>query len=338
MSRVLVTGGNGFVAGWCIVALLEDGHEVVATLRVPGRAREVRAAIAGRVDASSRLEFAIVDLSSDRGWHDAMLGCEHVLHVASPLSGDGEDAEALISVALDGTLRVLAAAERARVTRVVLTSSCAAATPHSSQLSGTVDETCWTDADEVGLSPYRRSKVLAERAAWDHIASTNGGLELTTVLPGAVFGPALTAAAMSSLQVIDALLDGSAIALPRLGFEVVDVRDVAAAHLLAMSSPKAAGERFIVSGELLWFADIAEILRAQLGDDASQVPTRTLTDDDFRALADVSPELATLLPLLGRDLRHSADKAERMLGWRPRSASETVVDSGRSLISFGASG
>ncbi len=335
VSRVLVTGGTGFVAGWCVVQLLEGGHEVVATIRSPVREREVLAALAGLADAS-RLEFATVDLSTDHGWDDAMAGCDYVLHVASPLSADGDDPDALIAVAREGTLRVIAAAERARVKRVVLTSSCAAATPHSSQLSGTVDETCWTDADEPGLSLYRRSKTLAERAAWDHIGRTNSATELATVLPAAVFGPALTCASLGSLQVIAALLDGSAVALPRLGFEVVDVRDVAAAHLLAMSSPQAAGERFIVSGELLWFADIAEILREQLGEDASRVPAQTLTDDDFRAFAEVSPELATLLPLLGRDLRHSAAKAERVLGWRPRSATETVADSGRSLISFGA--
>ena len=277
-------------------------------------------------------------LTNDDGWDDAMAGCEYVLQVASPLAVAGEEADSLISQARDGTVRVLAAAEPAGVARVVLTSSCAAATPHSSQLSGTVDETCWTDADEPGLAPYRRSKVLAERAAWDLVARERCSVELTTVLPAAVFGPALMPSSLGSLRVIAALLDGSAIAIPRLGFEVVDVRDVAAAHLLAMTAPEAAGERFIIAGELCWFADLAEILRAQLGPDASRVPSETLTDDAFRAFAEVSPELATLLPLLGRDLQHSAAKAKRILGWRPRPAIETIADSGRCLMSFAATG
>jgi dihydroflavonol-4-reductase len=336
VSRVLVTGGTGFIAGWCIAQLLVASHEVVATVRVPERERDVRAATGAHVDASTRLEFATVDLSSDEGWDDAMAGCEYVLHLASPLTVDGEEPDTLLAVARDGTLRVLAAAERAGVSRVVLTSSCAAATPHSSQPSGIVDETCWTDADEPGLSPYRRAKTLAERAAWDYLARGGCNVELTTVLPAAVFGPALTKSSIGSLQVIASLLDGSAIAIPRLGFEVVDVRDVAAAHLLAMTATDAAGERFIVSGELLWFGDVAEILRAQLGPDASRVPTERLTDEAFRAVAEVSPELATLLPLLGRDLQHSAAKARRILGWRPRPAIETINDSGRCLVSFGA--
>jgi dihydroflavonol-4-reductase len=329
VAKVLVTGGTGFVAGWCIVQLLDDGHDVVATIRAPEREREVRAAVA--TEDPERLRFAIADLTSDDGWDDATAGCDFVLHVASPLSTTG-DADSIISQARDGTRRVLAAAKRAGVTRVVLTSSCAAATPHSTQLTGTVDETCWTDDDESGLAPYRRSKVLAERAAWDYAAAND--IELTSVLPASVFGPAPSAASLGSLRIIAALLDGSAIAIPRLGFEVVDVRDVAAAHLLAMSVPEAAGQRFIVAGDVVWFGDIAEMLRAHLGSDASRVPTEQLTDDDFRAVAQLSPELETLLPLLGRALQHSPAKAKRILGWEPRSAVETIVDSARCLIAW----
>ena len=329
-SRVLVTGGTGFIAGWCIAELLEAGHEVVTSVRAPAREQEVRVAVGA--DSASRLRFAVADLTSDAGWDDAVEACEYVLHVASPLSGDGDDAAAIITAAREGTVRVLAAAARGGVRRVVLTSSCAAATPHSSQLTGTVDETCWTDADESGLAPYRRSKVLAERAAWDFVARDAADLELTTVLPAAVFGPARSPSALGSLQIIAALLDGSALAIPRLGFEVVDVRDVAAAHLLAMTAPAAAGERFIVSGDVLWFGDVADILRTRLGADASRVPTESLTDDDFRAVAQVSPQLATLLPLLGRELQHSSAKAQRVLGWQPRPAAETIVDSARCIL------
>ena len=144
--------------------LLEAGHEVVATIRAPEREREVRIAVATRADVSARLEFAVADLSHEDGWDDAASECEYVLHVASPLSVEGEDADSVITRARDGTLRVLAAASRSGVARVVVTSSCAAATPYASQLSGTVDEQCWTDADEPGLATYRRSKVLAEAA------------------------------------------------------------------------------------------------------------------------------------------------------------------------------
>jgi nucleoside-diphosphate-sugar epimerase len=328
MARVLVTGGSGFIAGWCIVQLGEAGHDVVATIRTRERETEVRAAVGDGV----HLELAIADLTDDEGWDDAMAGCDYVLHVASPLSVRGDAAEEIVPLACDGTRRVLAAAARAGIKRVVLTSSCAAATPPATQLSGLVDESCWTDPDEPGLSPYRRSKTVAERAAWD----APGAFELTTILPAAVFGPARSGSTIGSLQVIAALLDGSAVAIPRLGFEVVDVRDVAAAHVLAMTVPEAAERRFIVAGDLLWFADIAEVLRAHLGTDASRVPTATLTDDDFRVVAQLSPELQALLPLLGRELQHSSAEAERVLGWQRRSPTDTIVDSARSLLAFDA--
>jgi nucleoside-diphosphate-sugar epimerase len=327
---VLVTGGTGFIASWCIVELLEAGHDVVASVRAAEREHDVRAAVGAAVDA--RLSFAVADLTSDAGWDEAVAGCDNVLHVASPLSAAGDDDDAIVAAAREGTLRVLAAAERAHVRRVVVTSSCAAATPHATQLTGTVDETCWTDADEPGLAVYRRSKVLAERAAWDYVGRGGCALELTTVLPAAVFGPARSQSALGSLQIIAALLDGSAVAIPRLGFEVVDVRDVATAHLLAMTTPAAAGERFIAAGPVLWFGEIAEILRAELGPDADRVPNDTLTDDDFRAIAQVSPQLATLLPLLGRSLQHSSAKAHRALGWQPRPAVDTIVDSARCIL------
>jgi len=161
VARVLVTGGTGLIAGWCIMRLGEAGHDVVATIRAPEREPEVRAAAGDDV----RLECATADLTGDGGWDEAMAGCDYVLHVASPLSAPGDDADAIVSLARDGTRRVLAAAARAGAKRVVVTSSCAAATPSASQLSGVVDESCWTDADEPGLSPYRRSKTLAERTA-----------------------------------------------------------------------------------------------------------------------------------------------------------------------------
>ena len=328
MTRVAVTGGSGFIAGWCIAQLLEGRHEVVATIRSAQRQAGLRAALGAA--GADRLSFGVADLSRDEGWDEALAGCEVVLHVASPMSAG--EADTMITEAVDGTRRVLAAAERAGVKRVVMTSACAAATPAGSVLSGTVDESCWTDADEPGLSGYRRSKTLAERAAWDYAAGCRS-FSLTTVLPAAVLGPARSASALGPLGLIGALLDGSVPAIPRLGFEIVDVRDVAAAHLLAMTSAQAEHQRFIVSGELLWYSDIAGILRTHLGEEAANVASAALADEQFRSLAQTSLLLANLLPLLGRDLKHSSDKARRLLGWRPRPATQTIADSARYLIS-----
>jgi nucleoside-diphosphate-sugar epimerase len=335
MAKVLVTGGSGYVAGWCIYQLLEAGHDVVATVRSTMRAESAGDAVAPGVDSADRLRFVIADLTSPGGWDEAMDGCDYVLHTASPLSDDDDAPERVIGPAVDGTRCVLAAAMAAGVKRVVMTSSCAAATPLSTQLSGVVDESCWTDADEPGLAAYRRSKALAERAAWDLVGESSSSTELTTILPAAVFGPSRSIASLSSLRIIAGLLDGSTPALARLGFEVVDVRDVAVAHLLAMTSPAAAGGRFIVSGELLWLQDIAGLLRTHLGSSAARVATELLPDDVVRSLAESMPQLRTVLPLLGRELIHSSARAHQILGWDARPANETIIDSANYLLGSG---
>ena len=335
-ETVLVTGGTGFVSGWCIVELLKRGYAVRTTVRNLPRERAARAAIAGYTDLGDRLTFFVADLTSDEGWDDAVAGCDYVLHVASPLGGDSpKDADTLILPARDGTLRVLRAATKAKVNRVVLTSSCAAASPHLAGADSVSDETVWTDTADESLNAYRKSKVLAEQAAWEFMRHYAGPTALTTILPGAVFGPVLTRENPGSVQVIGRLLQGRVPGNPRLGFDVVDVRDLADVHILAMTSPQAAGQRFIATGEFLWMADVSKALRAELGPSASKVPTRALPNFVLRLLARFDPGVRAVTPGLGRKHRHVSEKAQRVLGWRPRPATETVVDCARSLIAQG---
>lgn len=174
----------------------------------------------------------------------------------------------------------------------------------------------------------------AERAAWDYIERADGSTQLTTVLPGAIFGPALTADNFGSVQTLSRMLEGRVPRYPSLAFEVVDVRDVADLHIRAMIAPEAEGERLIATGELLWMGEMAAILREQLGPAAAKVPAKPMPDLLVRVAAPFNPELRTLLPLLGRKLRHSSAKAQRMLGWLPRPAADTVVDSGRSIVGW----
>ncbi|MET8758027.1 NAD-dependent epimerase/dehydratase family protein [Lentzea sp. NPDC004782] len=299
---VLVTGGTGFVAGWTIEQLLRQGYDVRTTVRtrhpaVPGDYEVVRA-----------------DLTSDDGWADAMKGVRYVLHVASPLSGDDD----LIGPARDGTLRVLRHAVDAGVERVVMTSSCAAATPPPGS-TGSFDETVWTDLGGLKLDEYRRSKVLAERAAWEFMRDKE--TTFTTVLPGAVLGPVHSMENLGSVRVVGRLLDGMP-AVPRVGLNIVDVRDVADLHLRAMTAPDAAGERFIAVSEFMWMADVARTL---------DLPARQLPDFLLRAFSLVSKELRPLVPMLGRSCTHSHAKASRVLGWQPRPARTTVLDCAASL-------
>ena len=331
-ETVLVTGGSGYVAGWCIAGLLRGGHMVRTTLRDSSKEPQLRSAIRSAGVSDAGLSVVIADLTQDAGWDAAMTGCGVVLHVASPLGGGAGDTGGFFAPARDGTLRVLAAATKAGVRRVVMTSAAATARPplHSEQVS---DETIWADPEDPQFDAYRRSKILAERAAWDFMKTAGGSTEFVTILPGAVFGPVLTAEVPGSVQIIAQMLRGRPAALPRFGFWVVDVRDLADLHIRAMTVPEAAGERFIAAGEFMWMEDIARTLREGLGQRAARTPRRRLPNVVVRLLLPFLPQLKGLAPLLGRRFMLTSAKARRVLGFSPRPAAETVVDCAESLLS-----
>jgi nucleoside-diphosphate-sugar epimerase len=322
---VLVTGGTGYVAGWCIAELLRAGHEVRTTVRDMAKESAIRRALPG---ADDRLTCHVANLTDDGGWAAAMAGVDHVLHVASPL-GTGQAGEDLITPAREGALRVLKAAAHAQVKRVVMTSSCAAATPPPGSTGEGYDETVWTDVGNQKFDTYRKSKAIAEKAAWDFMAAHDGDMTFTTVLPGAVFGPVLSKDTKGSVDVIGRLLRGMP-GVPQVGFNVVDVRDLADLHVRAMTAAEAAGERFIAVGGFIWMAGAAQEIRTKLG--ADRVPTRTLPNLLVRGAALFDPSLRSITPMLGRKYVHTSAKAQKLLGWRPRSAEVTVVDCARSLI------
>jgi dihydroflavonol-4-reductase len=328
-QTVLVTGGTGFIAGWCIVQLLERGYVVRTTVRDAAKEQRVRAAAGGDSD---RLSVVVADLNDDRGWDAAVAGCDYVLHVASPLGGGAvKDRDALIAPARDGTLRVLRAAAKAGVKRVVMTSAAAAARPPLTADRAS-DETVWSDPEDPQFDAYRVSKILAERAAWDFVNGAGKSALLTTILPGAVFGPIRDAENLGSVQIIQGMLRGRPGALPRLGFWIVDVRDLADLHIRAMTADAAAGQRFIAAGEFMWMKDMAKTLRAQLGEQGAKVPTRRLPDFVVRLLLPFMANLRSLAPLLGRRFPLNTDKSRKVLAFAPRPAAITLIDCARSLL------
>lgn len=340
-EKVLVTGGSGFVGVHCILALLREGYRVRTTLRSLDRDHEVRAMLAkGGATLTDKpgeaVEFRVADLLSDNGWADAVAGCDYVLHVASPYpSSDPKDEMELIRPARDGAVRVLKAARDAGVKRVVLTSSFAAIGYGVEESEHAYTEQDWTDP-AADVSAYVRSKTLAERAAWDFLENEGGAMELAVVNPVGILGPALGTDTSSSIDLIAQLLNGETPGLPNISFGIVDVRDVADLHLLAMTSPKAKGERFLaVADGILTVPQIADILRDSLGEAARKVPKRVLPDWGVRIAAAFMPSLREIARRLGNHRGVSNAKAKTMLGWSPRSNEELVEVTGRSLIDLG---
>ena len=339
MARVLVTGASGFVAQHLILKLLARGYTVRGTLRSLARADEVRRVLAQHDARAHDIEFVAADLSSPEGWDAAVKDCDYVQHVASPFPAvHPKDEMELIRPARDGAIRVLRAAKAARVKRVVLTSSMAAiAYGHGDKRADVSDETMWSNVNGPDNTPYTKSKTIAEQAAWDYAKghSHNGegmGLELATINPTGILGPALSADVSTSLVFPIRLLNGKTPGLPRIGFSFVDVRDVADCHVRAMELPEAAGERFLATADFMWFSEAAEILRKAFPEYDEKIPKRQIPDFVVKLMAIVQPVFKQVVTELGRTRKASNAKATRVLGVKFRPAEEALTAAARSLI------
>ena len=333
-GTVLVTGGSGYIAGFCIAHLISDGWRVRTTVRSLSREAEVRASLSQLIDLGDQLSFVAADLNADDGWPDAVAGCDYVLHVASPLpTSNPKDDDELVRPARDGALRVLKAAREAGVKRVVMTASTAAICHGRGSRDVPFTEADWSDeTNRKDTSAYERSKTIAERAAWAWHKAEGGALELTTVCPGAVLGPVLGSDFSASIEIVRKLMQGDLPGLPRFGWPLVDVRDIADLHVRAMTHPAAAGERFLGAGAFYWMKDIAAVLRAQMPSDSRKVPTRGVPNWVIRLAAAFDPLVRDRLFELDKHRPCSSAKAIETLGWAPRSNDAMIVDTARSLV------
>lgn len=332
-----MTGGTGYLAGWVIVGLLREGYEVRATLRNLHKQSEVRTAINEQVDSLDRLSFVAADLLRDEGWMTAMTGCQYVLHVASPMGQGAPKGTDLVGPARDGTLRVLKAAAASGIERVVCTSGgFASQTPAiPGEMQPLANEDTWTNSEEKGLSEYARSKILAERAAWEFVKKDMSGMTLATVLPGMILGPAMNKSVSGSLEFISRLLTGKLPGLPRIGFGISETQNLVDLHLRAMTSPAAANQRFIGVGDFLWISDIAEILRKQFPDRSAKIPSRQLPDWILRLSALFQEEARFMAPMLGKRREFDTRKTSSLLQWHAKPSREAVIECAKSLIDQG---
>jgi len=330
---VLVTGVSGFIAKHCALEMLQAGYAVRGTVRSMKRADEVRATIEKHADVS-RLEFAEADLESDAGWKQAVAGCAHVLHVASPFPPDQpRDEQELIRPAVEGTLRVLRAASAAGVQRFVQTSSMVAVMyGHPRTRTEPFTEADWSNLDAPGLTAYAKSKTLAEKAGREFAAGPGAAMHYSTVNPGVVLGPALDRDIGTSAGFIRLFLKGKYPGAPRLQFPAVDVRDVAKMHRLAIEREVPSGGRYIASADCLWLVEIARAIRNGLGPAARKVPDRELPDWLVKTVAIFDRSARQFVPELGKEFRVDASATRRALGMEFIPAPEAAVALARSLV------
>lgn len=332
-GTALVTGGSGYIAGFLIRQLIENGWSVHTTVRSLTREPEVRGWL--NVD-NDRLTFFAADLEHDAGWAEAIVGCSHVAHVASPFPlGVPKHPDELVIPAREGALRALRFARAAGVKRFVLTSSMAAVAYGHGSERDMYDEADWTNLDNPGVMPYPRSKTVAERASRDWIAAEGGDMEFASVNPAAVFGPLLSDDLSTSIEVVKQLLEGKVPMCPDVGFGIIDVRDVADMHYRALTAEGIRDERFVCSGPFLKFIDVAQILTANLGEQARKVPTRKMPDWLLKLLAIVRPELKQVVAELGNVRGGNSRHAMQRLGWTMRAPEEAILATARDLLGRG---
>ena len=334
MEKVLVTGGSGFIALHCIDQLLEKGFMVRTTIRSESRKEEINKAMDKYPNLDQNLEFHICDLLKDEGWEAAVDGCDYVLHVASPFILEvPSDENVLIKPAVDGTLRVLNACSKAHVKKVVLTSSVAAVA-YGHGVEKTYDESDWSNTGEdSGITPYAKSKTLAEKAAWNFVEELDPDkkFDFTVINPVGVFGPMLTRDIGTSNSLVSRLINGELPACPATHMGYVDVRDVAKAHVFSMLNSSTNNKRIIVSESEMFFVDVGRILN-EAGFKKS--PTKQMPNWLVKFLAIFIKELSGVTKSLGRRVDTDKSLAKSLFDWQYISAKDSILDTANQLVTF----
>jgi dihydroflavonol-4-reductase len=334
---ILVTGASGFVGKWCVIKLLEKGHRVRGTVRSDAKAALVRKTVARVVGeaAAGRLELVKADILSDAGWPEAMTGCDAVMHVATVIRGDEpKDSSVVVRPAVEGTERVLRFAHKAGIKRVILTSSIATVGYGHGHTTGrrVYDETSFTNIEAMRWTwAYCIGKTRAERAAWDY-AKANG-MELTTIHPGAIIGPALDEDASISVGLVSGLLHNAMPALPSNGYSIVDVRDVADMHVAALEHPESIGQRYLATAEYVPFPKVAQIVQELYPN--RRIIDRTVPDWIIRLVAMFGGPARQIINDIGNEKVFDGSKGEKMMGHPYIAARQSISDTAESAIKLG---
>ena len=332
MEKVLVTGATGYIGLHCVQQLLNQGYAVNGSVRSPERKEEVFEALQKHNTPTENLNLFTFNLTEDDGWDEGMEGCDYLLHVASPIALENHNEDFFVKPAVAGVKRAFKYAKKHNVKKVVLTSSVAAIFDTLEEKSD-YDETDWSDPENPSISHYAKSKTLAEKAAWDFVDNEDNVFELAVINPALVIGPSLSGDLGESNKAIAMVTTGKMPVAVPLQFGYVDVRDVAAAHLLAMQNSNSNGERFALAEKDLWYKDVAKVLRDNGFDKA---PTFNVPVWLAKILANFSKELKVTLPYLGRVRSvKNTSKAKDILGWNPRPAEESIIDIAEQIKEMG---
>ena len=332
MEKVLVTGATGYIGLHCIQQLLDQGYAVNGSLRSLERKDEIFKSLESHNTSTEHLKLFSFNLNEDEGWDDGMEGCDYLIHVASPIALERKSEDFFVKPAVAGVKRALKFAKKHNIKKVILTSSVAAIF-HGIELKEYYDENDWSDPENPSIDHYSKSKTLAEKAAWDFIEAEGKPFEFSVINPALVIGPSLSNDLGESNKAIQMVATGKMPVAVPLQFGYVDVRDVAAAHILAMQKPASDGERFALAEKDMWYEDVAKVLRENGFDKAPKLSVPVWA---AKILANFSPELKMALPYIGRvrSVKYTS-KAKDLLGWNPRPAEESILATANQIKDLG---
>lgn len=336
MNRVLVTGVSGFLGGHVALRLLASGYDVLGSVRAASKIDATRRALREAGAALDRLAFCQLDLLDDAGWAEAAAKCSFTIHVASPfVTTMPKDAAELTRPAIEGTERALRAAWQAGHQRIVLTSSLAAIDCGHADHARPLNEDDWTDLGSPLITAYIASKTMAERHAWALAEAAGATQRLAVINPGAMLGPLIDEDPGTSAAILLKMLRGEMPFVPNVILEYVDVRDVAAAHVAALTSPTAGGRRHILAESSLSLMDVAAILRTALPQHAAKLPRHEMPAWLTRLVALWDAGVRDSRAFLG--LRNHTDHSRglALLGHALIPAAASVAACGQSITSKG---
>jgi len=341
---VLVTGANGYVAGWLVVKLLEEGCTVHAAVRDPDNEEKIHHLHELAEEHTGTIHFFKTDLLEEGSYAEAMEDCELVFHTASPFTSDYSDPQRdLVDPAVLGTKNVLNQATKTPgVKRVVLTSSCAAIYTDCTDLEITpgkvFTEGVWNSTASLDYQPYSYSKTMAEKTAWE-LQKQQEQWDLVVINPALVMGPPLNpkATTSESFTILKQLGDGSMKSgVPNIGLGVVDVRDVATAHYQAGFRPEAEG-RHIICGHNTSLLELARALEPRYGD-KFPIPTRAIPKWLITLVGPIMDKTISrrfLKNNINCSWRADNSKSKESLGLTYRPLQETMEDAFQALVDSG---
>ncbi|KAK0404672.1 hypothetical protein QR680_017564 [Steinernema hermaphroditum] len=334
--KVLVTGASGYLATHCVKQLVEKGYSVRGTVRSLQNEKKV-APVRALCPSEEQLELVEADLLKAETWTEALRGCDYVLHVASPFPIVAD--ESVIQTAVNGTLNVLrAAAEKPSVKKVVLTSSCAAVNEGHPDMSRVFSEEDWTDVESASVTCYPKSKTLAEKAAWDFVAGLEEGrrFKLTCINPTLIVGPLLVDEQGASVSIVRRFMNFEMPAVPHLQLALVDVRDVARAHVIAMVTPESDGHRILVTAQpSFWFKDIAKVLAKEFSRQGYRLPSLTVPYPLVWLYSLFDSQTRAILERIGYEVKFNNSKAKTLFGINFIDPATSLVEMAYSMIDRG---